>query len=227
MSAAPPAAPPPPPDVEEFNCPVCLRMLCKPSVLPCGHALCFWDAHRSMDAFGTSHCPVCRRAYRHLPAVCEALHGYLGRTFPREYAERLRENLDEEEEMDHFSPELPAALILPRTASASASTPPAQHHPPTADTLVGTTLIDALAAATLARAEPQTLRVRLDDGRTAPGPHPGGPGLSPSSGLERTFSTIPWCWRAVTRCAAVRAASHGNQPRNASRVSEMRQAGPD
>lgn len=182
MSAAPPAAPPPP-DVEEFNCPVCLRLLCKPSVLPCGHALCFWDAHRSMDAFGTSHCPVCRRAYRHLPAVCEALHGYLGRTFPREYAERLRENLDEEEEMDHFSPELPAALILPRTASASASTPPAQHHPPTADTLVGTTLIDALAAATPSRGPNLRLfACAFDDGRTDAGPAPGRSGSEPELG---------------------------------------------
>ena len=179
MSAAPP-----PPDVEEFNCPVCLRMLCKPSVLSCGHALCFWDVHRSMDAFGTSHCPLCRRAYHHLPTVCQALHGYLGRTFPREYAERLRENLDEEEEMDHFSPELPAALILPRTVSASASTSPARDHPSTPENLVGAALIDALAAATPSRGPNLRLfACAFDDGRAGAGAEPA-PAPAPASEPE-------------------------------------------
>ena len=71
----------------------------------------------------------------------------------------------------------------PRTASASASTPPAQHHPPTADTLVGTTLIDALAAATPSRGPNLRLfACAFDDGRTDAGPAPGRSGSEPELG---------------------------------------------
>ena len=62
----------------DWTCPICLEMLCKPTVLPCGHTLCYWDAHRSMSAFDVSACPVCRTPFAHFPQICESLHAHLG-----------------------------------------------------------------------------------------------------------------------------------------------------
>lgn len=112
-----------PPSLEKWRCPVCLHMLCKPVVNQCGHVFCFWCVHRAMDGFSAaSHCPLCRKNYNHLPDVCEVLHGYLARTFPKEYAARLRENLDEEEEGGAFSPDLPAELMISTSPIAQRGT---------------------------------------------------------------------------------------------------------
>lgn len=100
----------------DWTCPICLEMLCKPTVLPCGHTLCYWDAHRSMSAFDVSACPVCRTPFAHFPQICESLHAHLGRSFPREYARRLRDTFEEElRECDGrgaHSPDPPASLVL-------------------------------------------------------------------------------------------------------------------
>jgi hypothetical protein len=126
-ATAPPPAHPAAADLEEWRCPICRGMLCKPVVNHCGHVFCFWCVHRAMDAFAAnSSCPLCRQGYNHLPDVCETLHGYLARTFPKEYAARLKENLDEEEEFGCFSPDPPAELMVdaspvaPRVRSAAA-----------------------------------------------------------------------------------------------------------
>jgi hypothetical protein len=88
-------------------------MLCKPVVNACGHVFCFWCVHRAMDGLGTSHCPLCRADYTHLAAPCTALSEHLARTFPAEYAKRLRENLDEEEANAYGnSPDIPASVVL-------------------------------------------------------------------------------------------------------------------
>ena len=99
--------------LEDWHCPVCRDMLCKPVVNACGHVFCFWCVHRAMDGLGTSHCPLCRADYTHLAAPCTALSEHLARTFPAEYAKRLRENLDEEEANAYGnSPDIPASVVL-------------------------------------------------------------------------------------------------------------------
>ena len=113
MAAAAPERPERPADVEDWRCPVCMEMLCKPVVNDCGHVFCFWCMHRAMDGYAASSaCPMCRGSYNHLPDVCEILHAYLGRTFPKEYAIRLRENRTEEEIMEVYSPEPRGELVL-------------------------------------------------------------------------------------------------------------------
>ena len=92
------------PSIDDWRCPVCLEMLCKPVVGACGHVFCFWCEHKSMDVFDKSSCPTCRMPFSNLPAVCEALHYHLGRTYPREYARRLRECHEEEKKTGNFSP---------------------------------------------------------------------------------------------------------------------------
>ena len=92
------------PSIEDWKCPVCLEMVCKPVVGSCGHVFCFWCEHKSMDVFDKSACPTCRRPFNNLPAVCDDLHAYLGRTYPKEYAQRLREQYEEEKKDGNFSP---------------------------------------------------------------------------------------------------------------------------
>ena len=92
------------PSIDDWRCPVCLEMLCKPVVGACGHVFCFWCEHKSMDVFDKSSCPTCRMPFSNLPAVCEALHFHLGRTYPKEYARRLRECHEEEKKTGNFSP---------------------------------------------------------------------------------------------------------------------------
>ena len=99
------------PSIDDWRCPVCLEMLCKPVVGACGHVFCFWCKHKSMDVFDKSSCPTCRMPFSNLPAVCEALHFHLGRTYPREYARRLRECHEEEKKTGNFSPN-PAPVFL-------------------------------------------------------------------------------------------------------------------
>ncbi|XP_042515806.1 E3 ubiquitin-protein ligase PRT1-like isoform X2 [Macadamia integrifolia] len=86
-------------DVEEisesFVCCVCLDLLYKPIVLACGHISCFWCVHRAMDAWGESHCPVCRCPYNYFPSICLMLHYLLLRMYPLAYKRREKQVLGE------------------------------------------------------------------------------------------------------------------------------------
>ncbi|XP_058729346.1 E3 ubiquitin-protein ligase PRT1-like [Vicia villosa] len=91
---------------ESFVCCVCLDLLYKPIVLSCGHVSCFWCVHKSMNSSRESHCPVCRNPYHHFPTICEMLHFLLLKTYPAAYKRRENQTLEEEEEMDSFSPQI-------------------------------------------------------------------------------------------------------------------------
>lgn len=92
---------------DHFICAVCLDLLFKPIVLVCGHVTCFWCCHRSMDARGESHCPLCRHTYRHFPAICQMLHILLKKMYPVSYGRRKRQTLeDEEQNLFAFSPDV-------------------------------------------------------------------------------------------------------------------------
>ncbi|GLJ29919.1 hypothetical protein SUGI_0591470 [Cryptomeria japonica] len=91
---------------EPFQCQICLEIAYKPVVQACGHIFCFWCLHRAMDSLDTSHCPLCRSPYQHLPRVCELLHYLLLKALPKEYKERAEEVLEQEREMGTFSPQL-------------------------------------------------------------------------------------------------------------------------
>lgn len=72
-------------------CAVCRSLLFKPVVTPCGHALCFWCMHLSMNPLAASTCALCRAEYRHFPAIFHQLDGFVAASFPAAYEERRKE----------------------------------------------------------------------------------------------------------------------------------------
>lgn len=91
---------------ESFVCCVCLDLLYKPIVLPCGHISCFWCVHKSMDGLRESHCPICRNPYNHFPTICQMLHFLLLKMYPLVYEKRKLQILEEENRKGCFSPQL-------------------------------------------------------------------------------------------------------------------------
>ncbi|XP_006297663.2 E3 ubiquitin-protein ligase PRT1 isoform X1 [Capsella rubella] len=91
---------------DQFLCCVCLELLYKPIVLSCGHLSCFWCVHKSMNGIRESHCPICRDPYVHFPSVCQKLHFLLKKIYPIAHKKREEQVLEEEEELDCFSPQI-------------------------------------------------------------------------------------------------------------------------
>ena len=55
------------PSIEDWKCPVCLEMVCKPVVGSCGHVFCFWCEHKSMDVFDKERVPHLQEALQQPP----------------------------------------------------------------------------------------------------------------------------------------------------------------
>lgn len=91
---------------DSFVCAVCLDLLYKPIVLACGHISCFWCVHGSMNVHHESHCPICRHAYQHFPAICQMLHFLLFKIYPVTYKRRENQILETEKKTLYFSPDL-------------------------------------------------------------------------------------------------------------------------
>lgn len=109
-------------DVEEseeisksFRCCICLDLLYKPIVLPCGHISCFWCVHKSMQSV-QSHCPICRHTYNHFPSICVMLHFLLLKMYPTAYKRMEKQILEEEKKMQSFSPQLDSHSCEPLLA---------------------------------------------------------------------------------------------------------------
>lgn len=96
-----------------FNCPICLELVYKPVVQGCGHMFCFWCVHRSMNTNTVSHCPVCQKAYVHLPRIAPQLHQLLQVVHPREFAARALEVVAEERNQGLFSPVIESSSSPP------------------------------------------------------------------------------------------------------------------
>ncbi|XP_065875068.1 E3 ubiquitin-protein ligase PRT1 [Euphorbia lathyris] len=90
---------------DSFTCSICLDLLYKPVVLSCGHVSCFWCVHKSMDSIHESHCPICRHPYYHFPTISWTLHLLLLKLYPIAYRIREEQILEEEKEMEFFSPQ--------------------------------------------------------------------------------------------------------------------------
>ncbi|XP_028780967.1 E3 ubiquitin-protein ligase PRT1-like [Neltuma alba] len=90
---------------KSFVCCVCLDLLCKPIVLPCGHISCFWCVHHSMSPLFESHCPSCEHPYHHFPAICWMLHFLLLKMYPVAYKKREIQSLEEEKKGGCYSPQ--------------------------------------------------------------------------------------------------------------------------
>lgn len=106
-----------------FLCPICREVLYKPVALVCGHALCFWCAHKSMSRIGVSTCPFCRDPYSYFPEICQKLHLLLWKIDPAAQKRRREENLGMEETIRIQStkvedPEVPQSH-KPQVADAS------------------------------------------------------------------------------------------------------------
>ncbi|KAJ8899263.1 hypothetical protein K2173_017295 [Erythroxylum novogranatense] len=89
---------------DSFVCCVCLDLLHKPIVLPCGHIVCFWCVHKSMDFVRESHCPFCRHPYNHFPTICQMLYFVLLKMYPIASKRREDQILEEEKNTGNFSP---------------------------------------------------------------------------------------------------------------------------
>ena len=81
----------PTPQEDDVQCSICLEMLWMPSILPCGHWLCFWCNEKIPKGHLYSQCPLCRAQYQCKPRPCVALQSFLLLHFP---------NLKEEREGD-------------------------------------------------------------------------------------------------------------------------------
>lgn len=93
-------------DDPQFMCCVCLDLLYKPVVLPCGHMSCFWCVHKAMHIFLESHCAVCRQPYIHFPSICQLLHHLLLKLETTDYKRREKEVLEEEKRIETYSPQI-------------------------------------------------------------------------------------------------------------------------
>ncbi|KAL1190579.1 E3 ubiquitin-protein ligase PRT1 [Cardamine amara subsp. amara] len=104
---------------DQFLCCVCLELLYKPIALSCGHLSCFWCVHKSMNGFRESHCPICRYPFVHFPSVCQKLHFLLKKIYPLAHKKREEQVLNEEQELDCFSPQIDVVLDEPKAMDES------------------------------------------------------------------------------------------------------------
>lgn len=96
-----------PPD--DYNCPLCCKLLYEPVTTPCGHTFCRGCLMRVLDH--GNRCPMCRvvlhmSARRHPISV--NLQSILTRTFPQQTEARRKEAL---EEVDHGPSVLPLFVV--------------------------------------------------------------------------------------------------------------------
>jgi hypothetical protein len=88
---------------EEFECPLCFKLLAEPIAVPCSHNFCKLCLQRTL----TEHkamCPVCRTDLSFLnPEDLRAnvlLQLVMRQLFPTKYEERLKEDADERRELE-------------------------------------------------------------------------------------------------------------------------------
>ena len=87
------------PDEELLSCSICLDTLWKPSILPCGHWLCFWCAEEirfSVRGDFQAQCPLCRHLYACKPKFSQLLQNYITEQFPevKNRAEEVKQKED-------------------------------------------------------------------------------------------------------------------------------------
>ncbi|XP_078173339.1 proteolysis 1 isoform X2 [Carex rostrata] len=104
-----------------FQCCVCLDLLYKPIVLPCGHTSCFWCVHYAMQSLQESHCAVCRQPYYHFPSICQLLHLLLLKLEPVASMRRDREVMEEEKNRRIQSPQFVGQVALPNSETENSS----------------------------------------------------------------------------------------------------------
>ena len=77
--------------MEEFTCPLCLKMLYNPTSIPCGHTFCKICITKSYQRF--KNCPICRVPFQLLnnSSVTFLIQSYLEKNFPEEMNQRLLE----------------------------------------------------------------------------------------------------------------------------------------
>eukprot|EP00698_Gefionella_okellyi_P000475 TRINITY_DN1042_c0_g1_i1.p1 TRINITY_DN1042_c0_g1~~TRINITY_DN1042_c0_g1_i1.p1 ORF type:complete len:283 (+),score=39.94 TRINITY_DN1042_c0_g1_i1:664-1512(+) len=111
----------------DFSCGVCLELLCKPVVLPCGHCFCFWCVSQAMSAFTASACPLCRQPYSQFPRPCLILGEIIPKLFPAAYQKRLDDiaserHLGSAPSLSDAATTVPTAAIQPRSVPSTTTT---------------------------------------------------------------------------------------------------------
>lgn len=97
-------------DKEDFECPLCLKLLCVPCTTACGHSFCLPCIRRAIGF--KRQCPLCRAELSLGPgelSPCSVLALALERTFPRDYEERKAE-IQQELDAGRCSRRLPVFL---------------------------------------------------------------------------------------------------------------------
>ncbi|KAG9129527.1 hypothetical protein Leryth_013105 [Lithospermum erythrorhizon] len=77
---------------DDFDCTVCLKLLCEPVTTPCGHSFCRSCLFQSMDR--GNRCPLCRTVLFITPRTCAisvTLNNIIQKNFPEEFNERKTE----------------------------------------------------------------------------------------------------------------------------------------
>jgi hypothetical protein len=102
-SGASNAAGAPPSQADEYTCPVCLELLCRPYTLVCQHSMCAvcLELGRSLCGGGLFRCPVCRHpAYktRRTGTHNLTLDAAVAQMYPERHAARIKECADDVKE---------------------------------------------------------------------------------------------------------------------------------
>ena len=76
---------------EDLSCPICLRLLYKPSSIICGHTFCKQCIEKSLES--TSHCPICRKLIPRPLSLSPSylINNLLQKNYPEEFKKREKE----------------------------------------------------------------------------------------------------------------------------------------
>lgn len=89
--------------MEDFTCPLCLKLLYLPVSIPCGHVFCRYCLQQAYTV--SQKCPICRAALRPPASLLEtsAITNYLLKNFPEEVKQRENEEKSQGPVMDQVA----------------------------------------------------------------------------------------------------------------------------
>ncbi|KFM77543.1 LON peptidase N-terminal domain and RING finger protein 2, partial [Stegodyphus mimosarum] len=91
-------------DKQDFECPLCMRILWEPVTTPCGHSFCRFCLNRCLDHQPT--CPLCKTSLaeflaERVQSITVFLELAIKTLFPRDYEERKSVYMEEMEELSN------------------------------------------------------------------------------------------------------------------------------
>eukprot|EP01095_Lingulamoeba_sp_RSL-Kostka_P002320 TRINITY_DN13174_c0_g1_i1.p1 TRINITY_DN13174_c0_g1~~TRINITY_DN13174_c0_g1_i1.p1 ORF type:complete len:377 (+),score=79.49 TRINITY_DN13174_c0_g1_i1:107-1237(+) len=88
---------------DDFKCCICLDLVFKACILPCGHIFGFYCIFKShgLNFNPNNYCPLCRKEYYSMPSQNAKLHSFFQSYFPDIYKKRFKEDIEEFETILH------------------------------------------------------------------------------------------------------------------------------